>query len=74
MARNLYLVTSMSRKLKVKIDIPAYPENYKSVEEVACNWHDGQVGVMPVFSVKRKAERYARKHGYQVIALEVPKP
>jgi hypothetical protein len=70
MAKSLYLITALSRELDVKVVTPAYPHDIVTKAKVEMNWHDGQIGAMPVFSNKRKAERFAKKHGYEVIPLE----
>ena len=54
-------------RIETAIDI----ENYKSFfpGSVKLSWADGMIGALPVFSNKRKAERYAKPDKGQVVVV-----
>lgn len=65
MSKLFYVVPIIKKEHEVSIN--NYP-GYTSRLELS--WTDGMYGVMPVFTNKRKAEKYAGKLKHKIIVFE----
>ena len=67
MVKKFYVVPGIKTKHEVSIADGMY--DFKTIIKI--NWADGMFGAMPVFTNRRKAEKYAGKElKHKIIVLE----
>lgn len=55
----------MTDILMTKVDVQVFPSLFMT-QKINLELGDGMVGIIPVFTNKRKAQRYANKHGCKI--------